>query len=301
MRQAVTVDGERRAEEVRERRVARKARRAEQGASGVVAAYVAAAQGTAARARAFEGLDDWPLVGVAVGSQPGWTPVCAVAGVLAAAADACVVVQSPWDGHARAVARALGLAHQTSSRDAEAAVREVGFALLDARAWHPHGERAAEVALALANPARPDGLVIGAPSPQDAFALARAADRLGVSRGLFVTCGDVDGIGVLHATTGWSLEAGRTRPFTLPPVVVVPDALRAGTAEGDASRLRDALERPVAGDPLGEWIARNAAAALWIAGVMPSWSEALGWARERLAQGVDLAPFRVASAGATEL
>jgi anthranilate phosphoribosyltransferase len=238
-------------------------------------------------------------------APPGVPSVSAVAAVLVAACDGTVARQGldTTSPTCRCVAtlEALGLPTGLDAGGASLELERCGFAVLNARRFHmkvakadafgtPEGRALLRLLLPLSNPALPDRHLVGVHDPKLTEPMAEALGRLGAERALVVHCAGLDELGLHAQTVGHLWDAGRVRAFHHPGAGVPLTAL----GSDDLRDLAARFERVFEGEPspLADAVALNAGAGLWVAGVLPSFSEGRRWARDRLSQGVDLDEFR---------
>jgi anthranilate phosphoribosyltransferase len=175
----------------------------------------------------------------------------------------------------------LGVAVEAPAATLRQCLAELDLTFLFAPAFHPALRFAAPVRRQLpfrtlfnlvgplANPARPDFHLLGAPNDRQAELLARSVSRLGIRRAA-VVCGSdgLDEVTLAGPTKVWWVESGRLCPIVWAVEefelgLVRADELRvAGPAES-ALRIRQVL----AGEPgpARQVVLANSAAALWVA------------------------------------
>jgi len=197
---------------------------------------------------------------------------------------------------------ALGYRVDHGPREAECMLREAGFAFLYAPRYHPAMRRVMPVRRRLgirtvfnlvgplSNPASVRRQVLGVASAGLATVMVEAARRLGYERLLLVHGQPgIDEVSVSGATLVYELDAGRVERYW-----VRPEQLglgRHGVEELRVSSARESAERFLAlargegrpGDR--DFVAANAAAALYAAGRAGSLEEAAREALELLSSG----------------
>lgn len=223
------------------------------------------------------------------------------AGLLVAACDGTVAECGllPDRAGGEALLGALGLPVQDSPRHAHDALERIGFAWLPGDPFHPEptlrllrlGAATPLLALLtpLINPTGPRCHVIGVRDPAHTEALARACGLLGAEGALVVSCGGTPFLGAHADTIGHRWSDGRVSTFRHPASSRPADLSPSGGATVDAARLESVFEGLKG--PLADAVSLNAGAALWIGGVLPTFTEACRWARSRLGQKVDLSDF----------
>ncbi len=196
------------------------------------------------------------------------------------------------------VLEALGFAPDLDAASVEAALEQHHFAFMMAPRFHPAMKNVAPVRRALgirtlfnllgplANPASVTRQLVGVYDPGLTAPLAEALRSLGAERALVVHGGGLDEIALHADTVGHQLDGGRIEPVRLPGRAVPLDALAGGDAEQNAQVLRRALGGEPG--PVAEAVARNAGAALWVAGRADDIEEGEVLAAEALARGIDL-------------
>ncbi|MDP2311828.1 MAG: hypothetical protein Q8P41_02915 [Pseudomonadota bacterium] len=223
------------------------------------------------------------------------------AALLVAACDGTVGYQSFVPGRARgeALVRALGLPVQSSPAEAHHALIQYGYTTLARDSFHPtlttNAPRlpslSALVGLLgpLANPTGPRCHLVGVHHPALTEPLARALGLSGAETALVVTAGGHPHLATDAETVGHRWSDGRLSEFRHAGNGKPLDGLQTGGPTVDAARLESMFDGTRG--PLADVVALNAGAALWVGGVLPTFAEALRWARSRLAQRVELSDF----------
>jgi len=197
------------------------------------------------------------------------------------------------------VLEALGFATDLDGAGASAALSRHNFAFLMAPRFHPAMKNVAPVRRALGirtlfnllgplcNPAGVTRQLVGVYDPALTAPVAEALRALGAERALVVHGGGLDEIALHADTVGHRLDLGRIEPVRWAGRGVPLAALAGGEAVQNAGILRAALvgER----GPVAEAIARNAGAALWVAGRAADLDGGEAIALEALCRGLDLA------------
>ncbi len=223
------------------------------------------------------------------------------AAILVAACDGTVAQHDflPARPGTEALVDALGLPVHATPAAAHDALEQCGFAWLPGAGFHPalHAQGSAFSGITsllallgpLVNPASPRSHFVGVSDPALTEPMARALGMMGADAALVVTS---DGHPYLRPdadTIGHRWSEGRLSTFHHPAGGRPLGPLPSGTATVDAARL-EAVFEGLRG-PLADTVALNAGAALWVAGVLPTFDDARRWARSRLGQTVDLADF----------
>jgi anthranilate phosphoribosyltransferase len=203
------------------------------------------------------------------------------------------------------VMAALGLRVEQSADDAEASLRDDGFAYLHAPSFHPGMRHAGPVRMELgvrtafnmigplANPARPRRQLVGVPDEGAAGSVAAALHELGSERA-FVVHGErldelpLDGSGVIFDVS----PAGVERHMVTAADHGLPEADTDDFKGGDGATNAALIEAILDGHEVGpahDVVALNAGAALVVAGRV-----------EDLRDGVELAVGTIVSGAARE-
>ena len=203
------------------------------------------------------------------------------------------------------VMRALGMRVEQTAEDAEASLREDGFAYLHAPAFHPGMRHAGPVRMELgvrtafnmigplANPARPRRQLVGVPDAAAAESVAAALFELGTERA-FVVHGErldelpLDGSGVIFDVSPEGIAPRSVSAVEVGLGEADTDAFRGGDSEENALLIVRILEGAERG-PRHDVVALNAGAALVMAG-----------RADDLRDGVELAAETIASGAARE-
>lgn len=201
------------------------------------------------------------------------------------------------------VMRWLGLRVEQSAAEAEASLREHGFAYLHAPSFHPGMRHVGPVRMELgvrtafnligplANPARPRRQLVGVPDETAAESVAAALHELGTERA-FVVHGErldelpLDGTGVIFDVTPGGIERRTVTAADHGLPEADTDTLRGGDGEANAARIVAILDGVATGSA-HDVVALNAGAALVVAG-----------RAEDLRGGVELALETIASGAA---
>ncbi len=145
----------------------------------------------------------------------------------------------------------------------------------------------------LANPARVRRQVVGVADPDRAPLVAGALARLGAEHALVVH-GRVgmDEISPRGITDVWEVRGGRVSTWEVDPAtygLAIPDAaaLQGGDPAADAARIEGLLaDGASAGDHAGQAaLLLNAGAAIYVAGIAPSYEDGIARARRVVATG----------------
>jgi anthranilate phosphoribosyltransferase len=182
------------------------------------------------------------------------------------------------------VMAALGLTVEQGARDAEASLREDGYAYLHAPAFHPGMRHAGPVRMELgvrtafnligpiANPARPRRQLMGVPDEHAAQKAAATLQALGSERAFVVTGDRIDELPL--DDSGVILDVSPTGIVRIPVTaadhglsVAPTDELRGGDATANAAIIEAILDRRERG-PRRDVVVLNAAAALMAAGLV---------------------------------
>jgi anthranilate phosphoribosyltransferase len=207
------------------------------------------------------------------------------------------------------VLEAMGV---TISLDAEAAarvLREACITFLFAPTFHPAMRHVGPVRRELggigsvmnmigplANPAGVRRQVVGVADPERAALMAEALARLGAEHAM-VVYGRVgmDEISPQGVTDVWEVRDGTITQWQIDPAthgVVVTDVavLRGGEPSENAARIERLLGGTVDGDPAGRAaVLLNAGAAIYVAGLVETYTEGIARAAAALASGSGLA------------
>jgi anthranilate phosphoribosyltransferase len=179
------------------------------------------------------------------------------------------------------VLEALGVRIDAPADVVQRALDEAGWTFLFAPRFHaatrhavgPRKEMGVRTAFnllgPLTNPARPEGQVVGVPSPELAPFVARCLARLGTKRAWVVNGSGLDELTLAGPTSVAALEDGEVRSFTITPqdagLAPAPlDALRGGDPQANAAIAREVLSG--AAGPKRDVVLLNAAAALVVTG-----------------------------------
>lgn len=197
------------------------------------------------------------------------------------------------------VFEALGVNLQAPPDAVARALSEAGLAFFFAQAWHPSmkhagptrrelGVRTAFNLLGpLTNPARPKRQLIGVSRPEHTELLARALGDLGATRAWVVHgANGLDEISTTGHTKISELRDGAVNTFYVHPADLgLPLAPVSELAGGSAAENAEMIARLLAGErgPRRDVVLLNAAAALLVAGVVPSIQDGL----QRAAQSID--------------
>lgn len=206
------------------------------------------------------------------------------------------------------VLEALGVPISLGAAQAAALLDACGFAFLFAPLYHPAMKFVAPVRKELgvptimnmlgplANPAGVTRQLLGVADRTRAPALAEALARLGAEHALVVHAAvGMDEIAPAGPTEVWEVRSGEVHTWTLEPEKLGVgggelDGLAGSDPTGNARRIRDLFERPGA-DPVGRaTVVLNAAAALYVAGLV-----------SRLKEGVELAAATLDEGRAAEV
>jgi anthranilate phosphoribosyltransferase len=273
---------------------------------GELAGFVRALRSRAQAVEAPEGTIDTCGTG---GDVRGTFNISTAAALVVAAAGVPVAKAGNRAVSSRAgssdVMRSLGLRVEQSAAEAEASLRDHGFAYLHAPAFHPGMRHAGPVRLELgvrtafnligplANPARPRRQLVGVPDAAAAGSVAAALYELGTERA-FVVHGErldelpLDGSGVIYDVSPDGIERREVTAADHGLGAADTDDLRGGDGEANAALIESILDGVETG-PARDVVLLNAGAALMVA----------GRARD-LRGGVELAAETVASGAARE-
>jgi anthranilate phosphoribosyltransferase len=147
----------------------------------------------------------------------------------------------------------------------------------------------------LANPAGVRRQVVGVADPERAALMADALSRLGTEHAMVVH-GRVgmDEISPQGVTDVWEVRGGEVTRWEIDPAtfgIAVADVsvLRGGEPSENAVRIEGLLGGKVDGDPAGRAaVVLNAAAALYVAGLVDTFAEGIARAAAALASGAGL-------------
>ena len=262
----------------------------------------------AARPVPLDGVEALDVVGTG-GDGKGTLNLSTASALVAAAAGVPVAkhgnrAASSKSGSAD-VLEALGVPIELSPEAAARMVREVGFAFLFARLYHPAMKHVAPVRTELGvrtvfnllgpltNPARPAYFLLGVFDPALLEPMARALAALGVKRALVVHGEGADelvlGENEVVELAGGELRRYRVRAAELGLNPAPLEALAGGDPEENADRIRKILAGEEEG-PRADAVALNAGAALYAAGRAESLGAGVERARALLKEG---APARL--------
>jgi anthranilate phosphoribosyltransferase len=199
------------------------------------------------------------------------------------------------------VFEALGVSVAAGPATVERCLREASLAFLFAPTFHPSMRNVATIRKELGvptafnllgpltNPARPRAQLLGVPRPELTELMARALALLGVERAWVVH--GADGLDEL-STSGYTkvseCHAGAVKTFYLHPADVgVPKAPVRALAGGDAAANAAIIRAVLAGTPgpARDVVVLNAAAALFLAGVVNHVRDGLRVAGEAIDSG----------------
>ena len=199
------------------------------------------------------------------------------------------------------VLEALGVQLEQTPQRATELIDAVGFAFLFAPAFHPAMRHVAPIRRALgvrtlfnllgplANPARAEFQLVGVYAPSLTSVVAEALQKLGSLGAMVVHCAGVDEIGLHAATEGHVLRDGKIEPLRIEPEQLGLEraGLEALHGEGDKDGNAALLRRSLRGEggACSDVVAANAAAALHLAGRVPSLRDGVEVAREVMAKG----------------
>ena len=193
------------------------------------------------------------------------------------------------------VLEAAGCALDIGPQGARTLLDATGFAFLFAPYFHPAMANVAPVRRALgirtlfnllgplANPALAGRQLVGVYDPDITGVMAEALLELGTECALVIHCAGLDEIGLHDVTSGHLVRDGRVEPFSLDATELGLDAAPIeALAGGNPQQSVDILIAALRGDrgPRSDAVAVNAAAALWVAGLVKDLREGLERARE---------------------
>ena len=239
------------------------------------------------------------------GDGAGTLNISTAAALVAAAAGAAVAKHgnravSSASGSAD-VLEALGFDLALGPEEIARSIDELGFGFLFAPTHHPAMRHAGPVRKELAtrtvfnilgpltNPAGARAQLVGVYAPELAETVARVLALLGAHRALVVHGpGGVDELSPAGPNLAYEVREGNVRERTIDPQELglppcEPDALRGGSPEENAASIGAIL----AGErgPKRDAVLLNAAAALEVAGLVPSLREGLAAASEAVDTG----------------
>jgi anthranilate phosphoribosyltransferase len=241
------------------------------------------------------------------GGRVGTFNVSTAAAFVAAAAGAVVAKHGNRSYTSRCgsadVLEALGIDLTAQADRAESILAGVGMVFLFAPAFHPAMRFVAPVRRALSvptvmnlvgplvNPARARHQVVGVSDPGRGRAVADALTRLTTAHAVVVHGeAGLDEIAPTGPTRVWEVRAGVVEEWSVAPASlgVAPvdlDALRGGEPAENAARIERLFQRPET-DPAGRAATiLNAAAALYVAGIVRSLGDGVERASAVLAGG----------------
>ncbi len=198
------------------------------------------------------------------------------------------------------VLEALGVRIAMSPEEAAGAVREIGLGFLFAPHLHPAMKNVQGVRRELrmrtvfnllgplANPARAQTQVIGAPSPEFARIMAEALAELGTGHSYVVHGGGLDEVSTTGSTDVYEVWSGRVeKSVWMPEDFGVPraslDALAGGDAADNARITREILSGMKG--PRRDIVVVNAAVGLLAAGLAGTLREGVAKASEAIDSG----------------
>jgi anthranilate phosphoribosyltransferase len=199
------------------------------------------------------------------------------------------------------VMRALGLRVEQSAEQAEASLRDDGFAYLHAPSFHPGMRHAGPVRQELgvrtafnmigplANPARPRRQLVGVPDAEAAGSVAAALHELGTERA-FVVHGErldelpLDGSGVILDVSPAGIERIEVGPAEHGLPAAETDAFAGGDGEANAALIVRVLDGTETG-PRRDVVLLNAGAALMVAGRAPTLRDGVALAATTIDSG----------------
>ena len=196
---------------------------------------------------------------------------------------------------------ALGARIDLGGEAVASAIDRCGFAFLFAQRFHPAmrhvGGPRREIGIRtifnvlgpLSNPARPSRQLVGVGAAGLAPLVAGALRLRGLKRAMVVHSADgLDEISPAASTHAWIIEGDTVHERDLTPddLGVEPHPL-ASVAGGSPEQNADALRRVLAGEagPVADFVAINAGAACYVAGLAGDVEEGTRMAREVLASG----------------
>lgn len=201
------------------------------------------------------------------------------------------------------VLEALGISITLDASGAARVLREARMAFLFAPNFHPAmrhvGPVRRELAVPsimnllgpLANPAGVKRQVVGVADQDRAPLVAEALGRLGAEHAIVVHArAGVDEIAPLGITDVWEVRAGNVTTWELDPAsygLANPDgaALRGGEPMDNAARLEAILAEAGEDEPGLAAVLLNAAAAIYVAGLAPTYRDGVARARETVSAG----------------
>lgn len=222
------------------------------------------------------------------GDNAGTFNISTVAALVMAGAGARVAKHgnrsiSSATGSSAEMMESLGVRFSMAPEEAACAVREIGIGFLFAPHMHPAMKHAQPVRRELklrtvfnllgplANPARAQFQLIGAPSPAAAQLMAEALAELGTRRTFVVHGHDgLDEISTTGATDVYEISPGRLiKTLWMPSDFGVPRASLQDLQGGDPSRNAKIARQVLAGEkgPARDIVLVNAAAGLLAAGI----------------------------------
>jgi len=248
------------------------------------------------------------------GSGDGTFNISTIAAIVMAGAGAKVAkhgnrsISSAGAGSAEVV-EALGVKFAMTPEESARAVREIGIGFLYAPHLHPAMKHAQPVRRELkirtvfnllgplANPARAQRQIIGAPSPKDAALMAEALCDLGTNRSFVVHGYDgLDEISTTGPTEVYEICEGKVKQHTWSPEKFgIPCATLDQLRGGDAQRNAQIASEILAGNPgpARDIVVLNAAAGLVAAGIANDMKEGIELAARSIDTGA--AQSRLAS------
>lgn len=201
------------------------------------------------------------------------------------------------------VLEALGISIGLDGPAAARVLREARIAFLFAPNFHPAMRHVGPVRRELgipsvmnllgplANPAGARRQVVGVADRERAPLMAQALAQLGAEHAMVVH-GRVgmDEISPLGVTDVWEVESGEVRTWELDPgehglEIVDGAALRGDEPAANAARLERILSNGGGDEPGLAAVLLNAGAAIYVAGLAPSYAEGIRGAREAVASG----------------
>jgi anthranilate phosphoribosyltransferase len=178
---------------------------------------------------------------------------------------------------------ALGVRVTATAEEAARSIREIGLGFLFAPAFHPAMKHAQAVRRELkmrtvfnllgplANPARAQAQIIGAPSPEAAKLMAEALSELGTRRTLVVHGHDgLDEISTTGPTDVFEVTTGTVVKHVWTPADFgIKRAALASLGGGDSVRNKEILIEVLSGkpSPMRDIVAVNASAGLLVTGL----------------------------------
>jgi anthranilate phosphoribosyltransferase len=200
------------------------------------------------------------------------------------------------------VLEALGVGIGLDATGAARVLREAGIAFLFAPTFHPAmrhvGPVRRELGITsvmnllgpLANPAGARRQVVGVAEPDRAPLLAQALARLGAEHALVVHGRiGMDEIAPRELTDVWEIRTGAVTTWTIDPSAhglrADPAALRGGAPAENAARLEHVLEGGTHDAPGLAAVLLNAGAAIYVAGLAPTYRDGVESARATIRAG----------------